>query len=59
VSGPSNYGKGSRPRPFDRKKWYENYNRIFGDKRCKTQDKDDSSRQEQSEIAETTSPDQT
>ncbi len=28
---PHEAGKGDRYRPVDQKKWYENYQRIFGD----------------------------
>lgn len=36
-------GKGSQPRPVDKKKFDENYDRIFGKKKEKpTEDKDSS-----------------
>lgn len=28
MSGPSDYGKGDRPRPVDRKKWDESWRRY-------------------------------
>lgn len=30
MSGQTDYSKGDRPRPFNRKTWDENWNRIFG-----------------------------
>lgn len=33
-------GKGDRPRPVDKEKWEENYNRLFGEKRKKDGSKD-------------------
>ena len=33
-------GKGDRPRPVDKKKWEDNYERLFGPKRKKDGSKD-------------------
>ena len=35
MSGPWHGGKGDMFRQFDRKKWDENYERIFGKDSCK------------------------
>ena len=49
-------GKGDRPRPVNKKRYDENYTRIFGDKKWKIVAKDDSLRQEPSETVAGTSP---
>jgi hypothetical protein len=56
MSGPWPGGKGDRPRPFNKARFDENYDKIFGDKKCKTVAKDDSLRQEPSETVAGISP---